>query len=371
MKNIIYALLLLLAMQTGVSAQMDEKVTNAITLFTDGKYTEGLTAMEKIVANDKTNVDNWDILMKMRQQRYILAVQKRASNTQALFIEYINTCRESELYAYTEEATIHLRSFFVDYVVDTAVSDSAKAKFNAAESFFGAEDYNAAAELYRQAMQIQPDYYKANLYLGDSYWLLQELDSAELYFKKSIERCPDLLEPRKYLVDAYMDGKKNELALEAVVAAICIYPDRGMMLRLSKIGKAMYDKSIDIHWVQRKAFPNIMNIAQEKPKDKLWAAYHKAEAEIAPYCNEAGVIVKANTLTEAKYMEVYCWEKMLKSTKKLPKEMAFAKRMMDEGWLDCYVFTTMFHFDFYLQYRYFIKSNAERVKEFLLKKIIA
>jgi hypothetical protein len=42
---------------------------------------------------------------------------------------------------------------------------------------------------------------------------------------------------------------------------------------------------------------------------------------------------------------------------------------MDEGWLDCYVFTTMFHFDFYLQFRYFIQSNAGRIRQFLLEKL--
>jgi tetratricopeptide (TPR) repeat protein len=371
MKNIIYGLLLLMSMQAQMSAQTKEekKIDAAITLFNADKQVEGVAAMQKIVSSDKSKEDNWDILIKMREQHYLSAAQNGAKNARALFIEYVNTCREAELYAYTQQATIRLRNFFVDYVVDTLVSDSAQAVFNKAETFFGKKNYSKSADLYRQAMQIQPDFYKASLYLGDSYWLLEELDSAELYFKKAIERCPDLLEPRKYLVDAYMDGKKTNLALEAIIDAICVYPDRSMMVRLSNLGEALHDKKTDIHWVARGAFPNIMDIPQEKPKDKLWLIYHQAEAEIAPYCNEAGLIVKANTLTKTKYMEVYCWEKMLKSTKKLPKELAFAKKMMDEGWLDCYVFTTMFHFDFYLQFRYFIQSNAGRIRQFLLEKL--
>jgi hypothetical protein len=108
-----------------------------------------------------------------------------------------------------------------------------------------------------------------------------------------------------------------------------------------------------------------MGSSQPKTTDPAWMYYQKAKDEIKSYCDSTGIIVKDCPLTQSKYMEVYAWEKMLKSAPTVPANLAFAKKMADAGYLDCYIFISVFHFDLYDQYADFVMHNMDRVKKYV------
>ena len=123
-------------------------------------------------------------------------------------------------------------------------------------------------------------------------------------------------------------------------------------------------KKINTHWFVRDC--DVVNVKSNtnKTNSKIWKTYQNAITEIKDYCDDKGIITKSNSITKAKYLEVFAWEKML-AQKNLPKEFEFAKKMQELGYLDCYVFISMFQYDFYDQYKDFARNNRKRIKTYI------
>jgi len=375
--------LLLIIQLTASFGQADKQIEKAVSVFNSGEINKGIALMEKITDKEPSG-DNWDILVKMYFQRYqyatdnatnaiVVAVgqsmgakmkHKDYTSPQVCLNDLISKCRKAELYSESPMASQYIRNYLIDYYPDTAIPDEAKKEFNKAEEFFSKKDYTNSKVHYQNALSIKPDYYKATIYLGDSYWYLNNMDSAIYYFRKGIEMHSDLLEPRKYLVDALGYSKKNEEAKKECLGAIYIYPDQSMFMKYSDLVERD-GKKFNKHWIKRGCEINSNRLAESKTKDPVWSAYQNAKNEIKEYCDSSGIIVKPNTFTKSKYLEVYSWEKMLSSSAQLPDELAFAKKMADKGFLDCYVFISVFHFDLYSQYADFVKNNKDRIKTYI------
>lgn len=365
--------------------QDNSKVKDAIATFNDGEMTKGITAMRRIIEKDPAD-DNWDVLIEMLSYRYLYANEneltdvileslggkkKNSGNPPSSIClnEFVNECRNAGLTTQNARASQYLRNYFVDYYPDTSINKSAKIEFDTAETFFIKKDFENAIRHYRQAIYLEPNYYKANIYLGDSYWHSKKMDSAIYYFSIGISMYPDLLEPRKYLVDALIYDKRYSSAVSETMDAILIYPDAIMYVKLGDALKEV-GKKFDKHWIKRECHVNSMKNTTEKTKDKTWLMYQQAKNEIKDLCDKDGIIIKPNDLTQTQYMEVYSFEKMIKSLKEIPEELKFAKKMMDEGFLDCYVFISVFHFDLYRQFKHFSLHNKEKIKNYFEKYLI-
>jgi tetratricopeptide (TPR) repeat protein len=366
-----------------VFGQTNKKVEKAVKIFNSGKIDKAIPIMEKIVEKESSD-DNWNTLINMYYYRYEYAKEnatnavvvaigqsmganmkhKDYTSSNKCFNDLILKCREASLYSQSTRASQLIRNYLVDYTPDTTISEEAKKEFETGEEYFGKKDYSNSKIHYQNALSIKPDYYKATIYLGDSYWYLNNMDSAIHYFRKGIEMNPDLLEPRKYLVDALGYSKKNEEAKKECIDAIYIYPDQSMLMKYSNLLERE-DKKINKHWAKRGCEINSIGWTETKTKDPIWSIYQKAENRIKEYCDSNGVIVKSNTLTKAKYLEVYSWETMLNSSTELSNEMKFAREMADKGFLDCYIFISVFHYDLYGQYADFVKENKERIKTYI------
>jgi len=375
--------LLIIIQLSPAFGQNSKQVEKAIKTFNSGKIDKAITSMEKITVKDPTD-DNWNMLVNMYHERYEYAKQnstnaiiaamgrsmganmkhKGYTSSSICFNDLISKCREASLYSQSSRASQLLRNYFVDYAPDTMISEEAQKEYDTAEEFFANKDYNNSKVHYQKALASQPNFYKATIYLGDSYWYLDNMDSAIFFFRKGIAMNPDLLEPRKYLVDALGYSKKDEEAKKECLNAIFIYPDQSMYTKYSDLLKRE-GKKINKHWTKRGCEINNIRWTETKTKDPTWTAYQNAENEIKAYCDSSGVIVKPNTLTKSKYLEVYAWEKMLTSSTQLPEELTFAKEMADQGFLDCYVFISVFHFDLYDQYADFVKENKGRIKTYI------
>ncbi|MBK6524237.1 MAG: hypothetical protein IPG07_00995 [Crocinitomicaceae bacterium] len=104
----------------------------------------------------------------------------------------------------------------------------------------------------------------------------------------------------------------------------------------------------------------------------MWDTYRGCKKKISKYCSEDGII-EPNPDTEDKYLEVYSYSTMLEEHEnELPEYMRFGYKMMEEGYLECYVFFSMFHVDIYPQFKDYMSFEANQVKtiEYIEKYLI-
>lgn len=386
-----------MTMATGTSfAQLTGKETKAVKKAEDyygkGNYEKAIATLQPVL--DKHDKDDrlWNTMVDYFWERY--TAEKKRENDELMqqimksltsnkknnvisvtpghsrqyLSDFIQVCSRATLKSeFQENASIYLRNFLVDDPVDTAVSKEAKSKFDDAEKEFSKQNFSAAISLYKEAAKIDSTYYKAVLYIGDCMWNNRQPENALDYFKKAIAMQPHLLEPRKYLVDAYMSMDHYEMAYNECINALIAHPDVGMFLKLDKICGHL-SKKFDRHFMPRDYALNQPGMEQKSIGEEPWKYYREAKDMIKPYCDDKGVIVKANDLTKQKYMETFCWEYMLKHS--TDERLAFAKKAMEDNYLDCYVFVSLYHVAINDQYDHFSDNNAERIKSYINKYLV-
>ena len=284
---------------------------------------------------------------------------------------FIDVCRKSTIQSTSYTADIYLRSFLVDYDPDTAVSEKAKSYFEEGEEFFGKEDYELAELNYRKALNEDSTYYKALLYLGDTFWAREDYDSAIVYFIRAKNMHPSLLEPRKYIVDALMEQGLYYRAKKECLDAFTVYPGFDMKYRMQNI-LSVENKFMSYHRFNRFFYPNDIKNENQRDLRGVWYTYSSSKNKISKYCNQDGII-EPNSETEDIYLEVYSIRRMLKKHEdELPENLKFAYKMMEDGYLECYVFISLFHIDIYPQFKHYMSFEENRTKslEFTEKYLI-
>lgn len=277
----------------------------------------------------------------------------------------VNTCREATMKApLASYADMLLRNMKIDLPKDTAVDPEAEEQYQIAEKEFGKGNYKAAINYYKKAIEFEPSYYKARLYLGDTYYMLKDYRTAAAYFREAIEVMPTELEPRKYLVDALYYSGKYEEAFTECKEGIIVYPDATMFDKLHMVADKL-GRGYNRGWLPRGAFPNVIGKKRDEKEEieKGWKAYVDAKEKIEPFCNNVGAITKPTSLTNSKYAEVYAWEELLRSAPQ--SQFTEAREWMAKGYLDCYVFVSLYHFDLYPQYKDFAANNKDRILAYL------
>ncbi|MBK7128670.1 MAG: tetratricopeptide repeat protein [Crocinitomicaceae bacterium] len=285
--------------------------------------------------------------------------------------KFLNVCRKSTLESLSYTGDIYLRKFLVDYDPDTAVSEKAKEYFKEGEEFFSKEDYELAELNYRKAWAEDSTYYAALLYLGDTFWAREDYDSAIVYFTLAKNMHPLLLEPRKYIVDALIELELFYRAKKECLEAFTVYPGYDMKFKLQRI-LSNENKWLNEHRFLRYFYPNNIKEDDQRELSGIFATYREAKSEIKKYCNDDGII-EPNGVTDDKYLEVYSYRKLLeKHQRELPEYMDFAYKMMEDGYLDCFVFISLFHVDIYPQFKDFMsyEENRTRSLEFIEKYLI-
>ncbi len=289
---------------------------------------------------------------------------KESAATKLAFKTFMNTCREGTLKsAAAANCSIYLRMNLIDEKADTDISDSAKREFNKAETQFGKKEYAKAIEYYLKALAIEPKYFKARLYLGDSYYASAQYATANKYYKEATEFKPKSCEAWKFLTDGlYYVGNYDE-AMKAATEGVLLYPDINMFQKIEKIQKRK-GKKFDRQWIERKMYPKMdKENLEQKVSDKDWKVYADALKEIKPYCNDLGIVTKSNSLTKGIYADVYAFEKMVNQSQ--TPEFDFAKQMMLKGNFDCYVLFSLYHYDLNGQYQNFKALNKDKLKEYI------
>ncbi|MCH2234329.1 MAG: hypothetical protein MK078_08760 [Crocinitomicaceae bacterium] len=380
-------LLILLMAGFAVQAQPDKKIDKCIKVFYKKGMAEGIEKLNKLM--DKEMIKNssmpslraYEVLVAMEFERYSLFANMDISITDengeedtsmtALFDEltaisetrFLNTCRRATIESTSYTADMYYRNFVIDEDPDTNISEKGLEYYTEAEEFFLKEDYELAELNYRKALNEDPGYYKALLYLGDSFWAREDYDSALVYYTQAKKMHPELLEPRKYIVDALVEQELYFRAKKECLEAFTIFPGADMKLKYQQI-LYVENKYMDDHRFFRLFYPN--DITKEDQDDlsylDVWADYRAAKVKISKYCSDDGII-EDNGITEDRYLEVYSIRNMLQANKgNLPEYLHFAAKMDEEGYLEPYVMIGLFHVDFYPQFKDYMSSEENREK---------
>ena len=383
---------------TLVSAQSEKKINKCIKVFNKdaekgieklrdlmakedfASYTafETLIKMELIYLQDNLNLlsyarENKEEIMSDNEEPMDDSTYQDAVSSleEAAMFRFINVCRRATLESTSETGDVYLRVFLVDYEPDTAVSEQGEEYFYQGEEYFGEEKYELAELEYRKALDADPNYYKAILYLGDTFWARDDQDSAMYFYEKARNLHPTLLEPRKYIVDALIEKGLYYRAKKECLQAFCVYPGFDMKLKMQMILN-VENKLLNDHRILRGFFVNDINNDEQSQLSGIWYDYRKAKDKISKYCNEDGII-EENGVTKDKYLEVYSFRHMLeKNQDNLPEYLEFGWKMKEAGYLEQYVFISQFHADLYPQFEVFMSDETNRKKsiEYIEKYLI-
>ncbi|MFT5822992.1 MAG: tetratricopeptide (TPR) repeat protein [Crocinitomix sp.] len=286
---------------------------------------------------------------------------------------FLNVCRMSTMESTSPSADVYLRQLMVDIDPDTSVSEKGAAYYSEAEEFFVNGDFELAESNYRKALKEDTAYYKAHLYLGDSFWAREEYDSAQVYYKIARNMQPNLLEPRIYIIDALVEQELFYRAKKECIEALTVYPGQNLKYKLQRV-LYIENKFMNEHRVNRRFYANDMSIDEQPALEgnMFWADYRKAKAEVSKYCNDDGII-EENGETDDRYLEVYSFRRMLEQhMHDLPEPLHFADKMREEGFLEPYIFVSLFHIDIYPQFKDYMSEEANREKtiDFVEKYLI-
>ena len=392
---ILFVCLAVMAAGSSGYAQTEEQIEKAIKIFYKKGYQAGINKLRAYMAKeDYPTLNAYETWVQMEYVKYIeneegliITVESGEETDQEeadsivnslnnMFKNYsknhfIDVCRASTIESFSYSADLYLRTFLVDYDPDTNVSEKAKSYFTEGEEFFGKEDYELAELNYRKALNEDAGYYKAYLYLGDSFWAREDYDSAIVYFTMAKNLHPTLLEPRKYIVDALMEQGLYYRAKKECLEALTVYPGFDMKLRMQQI-LLVENKYMEDHRFIRYFYPNNMTLEDQRDLNGIWYTYSDSKDQISRYCNDDGII-EPNGETDDIYLEVYSYRRMLeKHDDELPELLEFAYKMMEDGYLECYVFISLFHVDIYPQFKHYMSfpENREKAMEYVDKYLI-
>lgn len=380
-----FILLFAIALAIPSFSQDVKKINKAIKVF-DKDFHKGIDKMRALMAKtDYPTITAYEVLVKMEHYKYERSVEiwetlsitttdddgNEISDTSAkkLIDEllgysekyFVNVCRSASIESFSHTADMYLRKLIVEEKLDTGFSDEVWNFFNDGTEHF-AEGKLELAELdFRKALDAQPNFYLANMYLGHSFWHRENYDSAMYFYEKSKMDHPTRVEPRDCIIDCLVKKGLYYRAKKECIELFFIYPGHDAKLKYNEVLE-IENKWMNDHRFKRFLYPNDMKNEEQQSHTGRWGDYRSAKEKISKYCNEDGII-EPNGVTTEKYLEVYTFGIMLEmNADDLPEHYQFALKMMEEGYLDCYIFISMFHIDIYPQFKDYMTDEANRAK---------
>jgi tetratricopeptide (TPR) repeat protein len=371
-------LICLLIFNVSVWAQTDKQIQKAVKTFYKD-YDKGIEKLNKYMDKvEQPRLKAWNTLVQMEYERYLrdkdimIEVDDETLDEELLdyiqhfpYYRFINLCRKATILNVSDEADYYLRKLLIENQhSDSTFSDKAKSYFEEGEEFYEKKDWEKAALNFSKALKEEPQYYDACINLGKSYWNNEQIDSAYKYFDLAKILQPTYLEPFGYKISLLMDQDLKHRAKKECLEGICRIPGNDVKLQYQKI---LYqeNKYMDEHRFIRYFYPNVIGKDQDDVNG-AFGYYREAKKLVSDFCDVDGIIGE-NNLTDHKYLEVYCWDKMLREAEEIPEVVEFAQKMKEEGYLDCYVLISMYHIDFYPQVKHFLmdEDNRQKVKTYI------
>lgn len=375
--------------QTYTAAET-KSVEKAEKLFAKKKYDKAISTLTSVQRSHIHDEALWKKRVYFEKIRYdeqfskdIVGLLKKASKGGTVTVDFdkmkstqyrgelVYACYAATLYADNQDlASLLMHDMMIEPTVDTTVSEDAKELVSKGDEEYTKENWAAAIRQYEKAYKMDSNYYNAAFSIAASYYKQEKWSEAIPWYRIAIRQQPEMLNPRYYLIECLKSEKKWQECYDACVEAIVAYPHVGYFKTLEeccdKLGKTMKR-----HWMERDDMPNMAwQKSQYMPNEEPWSFYRSAKEKIIDYCDEDGMITKSQSQTEAKYLEVYSWEYMLKKSDTEKGEFGFARKMQEAGNLDCFAMVSMFHISFWDQYKDFRDKNTERIRTYINTQLV-
>jgi tetratricopeptide (TPR) repeat protein len=380
--------------------QTDKQINKAIKVF-EKDYAKGIEKLNKYMG--KTGMPRlraWEVLVDMEYLSYLknekfwknenielASDEKEGTDSVNVISEenifevlmkysktnFLNTCRSATILSKSSSADYHLRMMNLEINPDSLVSEKAQAYYDEGEEFFEKEDYELAIMNYKKAIREEPNFYNANVQLSIAFLRFNDSsDSALVYLGNAKKIQPTYLEPIKIRVEIFVSQGLYFRAKKECLDGFCVYPGFDMKRFYDEV-LYVENKYMDEYRVWRNFYPNDMDFGEKYEYTGVFETYKEAKYDLINSCNKDGII-KDNPETNEVYLEVYSWKVMLKfyETHPTPSYLKFAEEMLEEGYLDCYVLVSLFHYDLYPQFKHFMSfpENKDRTKEYIEKYLI-
>lgn len=278
---------------------------------------------------------------------------------------FLQNCRKAtRLLNDVDSASYYLRTFLIDSInTDLFAPDEALDLYHEALIEFYAKNVPLATSLLQKSIEIYPPFYNAHQYLGNCFFLLNNDTAAVKEFQTATYINPNLPDAFEKLALYYYSIGDYKAAASNIIEAIMVYPQHHFFRFLNRaVNKS--GTQFDNQWIRREVFPistsqNFEEIIAEKKTP--WWYYQVSKQDVFNHYDSLGKL-KPNEKLNEKYAEIYSWKKMLQKTDK--EYFRFARAMQKMGYLECYVFITLFHHDIYSQFKDYVEKNPEKVKEY-------
>jgi tetratricopeptide (TPR) repeat protein len=197
----------------------------AIQLVNENKFAQALPILEKLAADKKADGQIFLGLglVHWRMQDAIFSDKAKWKQTRLKAREAF--LKAKELGTSLPEVDLILASIKPNGD-DKSASDNPQASAASEEAFeaFKERDYKKAAVEYEKAANLDPTWYEAALYTGNSFYALKEHDKAAVWFAKAIALDPNRETAHRYWADSLMQSGKNKEAEVKFIDAINAEP---------------------------------------------------------------------------------------------------------------------------------------------------
>ena len=293
-----------------------------------------------------------------------------------------------------DSSSHYLRLFTIDTVnYDTLFTEEEKEIYLDAKDYYFAKDFVPASKRFKLLSDKYEEHLPIQLYLANSYKQLGFDSLAYKQYTYVAQVFPERPEGLEGLSRYYLTRGKYREAAASIIKAITIYPEDAYFAQLDRILKRM-GKVLGSQWERREVYPisTARNYEEIIAKEESpWRYYQGAKSAVYSYANPAGIL-RPNEITNERYIELYAWKEMLAGRENIdttfsdPKEQAaylkkrnankkknidkdknsfpFARAMQKMGYLDCYVFISLFHNDLHASFKDFVLLHPDKIEKY-------
>lgn len=223
----------------------------AVGLVNAGKYTEAIPILEKLSA-DKQADGQIFLGLGLSYWRIQDTVKDRAARKETRLKARRAWLRAKELGVSIPDIDLIIASI-KDDGGDKGESDNllAQSAFDEALQPFVSRDYKTAVAAYEKAATLDPKWYEAALYTGNTYYAMKEFDKAGIWFAKAIAIDPNRETAYRYWADGLALSGKEKEAVDKYLDAIIAEPYssaawRGLLQYGQRSGIKLAHPKIDI-----------------------------------------------------------------------------------------------------------------------------
>ncbi len=307
--------------------------------------------------------------------------RKNAKNENDIFLipyesysyELIKNCRLATLkHERVDSASHYLRILLVDTIrYDTMLTQNEMEAMYEAMDFYYARDFRRAAKKLESITDNHQEYFPGHWILAECYFKMGLDTPSYKQFVYVAQIFPERPEGFEGLSRYFLAKGKYTEAAASIIKAIALYPEDAYFMQLNTILKRT-GKNLNSQWIRREVYPLKTDknyediIAKEKSP---WQEYQQVKSELYSYATEDGIL-RVNEITTDRYLEYFAWKTMLgRSYDGNLKEgemqnFPFARAMQKMGYLDCYIFISLFHHDIYGAFKDFVMLNPDKVETY-------